>query len=113
MLLKKDKTVLKTYTTGSSDILMPPPEERLPPGKKPEDQPLSKFHALDSDGLAHPGEVLSNGHAFLYKGVPADTSQDIASLRPEESAGKYHFHLIFTFQVTSPKLNTGRVPMKS
>lgn len=87
MLLKKDKTLLKAYPNGSTDVLMPPPEERPAPGKRPEDQAVSKFHALDADGLAHPGSILSNGHAFLYKAVPVDTSQEVAVMGQAEPAG--------------------------
>jgi hypothetical protein len=52
--------------------------------------PLSKYHALDQDGLAMPGSKVANGHAWCYKAVPVDTA-DIAPLSGGEEACKLFF----------------------
>jgi hypothetical protein len=86
--MKKDKVLLKTHGSSKTDILLPPPEEKIPPGKTIDDMPLSKYHALDQDGLAMPGSKVANGHAWCYKAVPVDTA-DIAPLSGGEEACKF------------------------
>eukprot|EP01126_Amoeba_proteus_P000424 TRINITY_DN10125_c0_g3_i1.p1 TRINITY_DN10125_c0_g3~~TRINITY_DN10125_c0_g3_i1.p1 ORF type:complete len:471 (-),score=93.49 TRINITY_DN10125_c0_g3_i1:309-1721(-) len=79
ILMKKDKTVLKTYANGARDVLCAPPV----------DDKSGKFNAIEPDGLSAPGCIVDKGHSFLYKAVPTNLSQDITVVKNTEPVGQY------------------------
>lgn len=80
IILKKNKAVLQSYPNGSSDKLSAPSD--------PDDE---RFHAIEEDGLAGPGQTLRKGDVFLNKTVPTQTSTDISMVtQPAKQQAQSH-----------------------
>ncbi|KAL0226689.1 hypothetical protein P9112_014013 [Eukaryota sp. TZLM1-RC] len=69
---KKEVVSLRKYANGTADSIVGPP-----PDTCKSDVKTKRFAALDLDGIASPGQTLSNGDVYLNKVIP--TSTDIVS----------------------------------
>lgn len=68
MYMRRFEANLKSYQSGCSDILVPPPA--IPPSTDRKAAMFKKFRTVDHDGISRIGERLVDGDVFMYKHVP-------------------------------------------
>jgi len=81
IILKKNKATMQSYPNGMSDKLSAPSQAHDQNTEEP------RFHAIEDDGIAAPGDTISKGDVFLNKLVPTQTNVDI-SMWPASQAYK-------------------------
>jgi len=87
IVLKKNKTVLKTYPNGTEDVLSPPPVDPLAKDGVPPRPNFQKYGGLGKDGTAEVGVTLEPKDCFLHMSVPTNTSDDLGYLRQTGQTG--------------------------
>lgn len=64
MVMKKSGTILKKYSDGRYDRIVPGELDTTT------NQVATRFNILDTDGIASPGEILNNGDVYINKQIP-------------------------------------------
>lgn len=73
MVFRKMATTLKKYPNLLADELQP--LHNL----SPEEARLRRYHALDGDGIASPGQILQQGDVLINKISPSSTNMGVSS----------------------------------
>ena len=80
MVMKKSVGYVKKYTSGAYDRLCPPPLPSENANAFRAREALKPYHAIDQDGLASPGEIISPGDVYMNKQVPTNSVDQLTSV---------------------------------
>eukprot|EP00736_Rhodelphis_marinus_P004775 Rmarinus@m.6141 len=81
IVMRRYTCPVKKYPNGSCDRIMGPPVDRDNPR-------AARYHALDDDGIASPGEILTPGDVYVNRHTPISTVDGIANPNAKDAAFK-------------------------